>query len=212
MKVGRNIWAFSGAGGTGKTSTAKGVLELLKNAGAKFEFLPSPSRQVFKDFGLKTEDDQKRLRPEERWQLQKAIHLAHGKLIDEVGISGQRYLADRTRVDMLCYAIQYCSEVLTEADIDWLKEKTAETCEFYRRVFYFPLVTFSGQDDGMRTDNYAKRYQFNLLLRGALQQFASRTHKLLVSRIPCLSLEARVLFVLNTINSDLDLDGFAKKN
>jgi hypothetical protein len=209
----RSVWAFAGAGGVGKTTTAEGVLTLLRLQGHEnFKLMPSPSRAVFRAFGLKSEIDQRHLTPGERWALQKAIHVAHGEAIEAAAVeaqdSGVRFIADRTRIDMLAYAVQYCTEALTGNDIEWLQQQTAEACRLYRRIFYFPLHTFSSHDDGMRETSYAKRYQFNMLLQGALTHQVSKgtTFRTAVTRVTALDLGARVIQVVTAINADMEID------
>lgn len=170
---------FCGAGGTGKTTTATLLAKRIHHG-----FLPSASRDVFKNMGFQRETDQDKLSSLERWILQRNIQIAH---ITQMSDSFDRpMITDRTQLDQHAYALQYCSSALSAEDLKWLANLVDRALQFYKIIFYFPLHTFLSHDDGMRTSRLAERLTFDFILRGLLQYFEVPT-----TYVPIMSPEDR---------------------
>lgn len=161
---------FCGTGGTGKTTTAKYLLEHYLT---DHIFLPSAARGVFKSHGLELESDQDHITPDFRWQLQKAIQVAHRQT--QSLHRGSKVVADRTQIDQYCYALLNCHDTLLPDDLKWLEDLVRESLPLYHTIFYFPLVTYppeSGEaSKDMRDPREGKRLAFDLLVKAALGKF-----------------------------------------
>ena len=178
------IVAFCGAGGTGKTTT----LNMFVERNPQFKVIRSQSRPTFEKFGVLREDDQDRMAPQQKWELQKAIQEAHWEYMQQ--FVGQKAIAERTQLDQLTYALQYCYDVITVKEYEWLCKLARDSLPLYGTIFYFPLVEFPGTDDGMRTAKFGKRLQFDWLLQGIIRDFKAKT-----ITVPTGSVQSRVEFV-----------------
>jgi len=181
---------FCGAGGVGKTSTALSLCEKL----ADYEFLPSVSRAVFARRGVESEEAQLNMTPQERWELQRDIQMSH--LNESLKLSGQKRIADRTQMDQFAYALQYCHEVLTARDLADLMDFVDAAISQYRLVFYFPLTTFPGQTDGMRTSSFGSRMLFDRTLRGIIEMFQVPTIE-----VPIMNIGSRCTFIIENMSA-----------
>lgn len=190
--VNGKVIGFCGAGGVGKTTTASALLGHLGPMG--YEFLPSSSREVFKKMGVLTEADQNNLSPERRWELQKAIQLAHAEKMQHRDKS-KNLICDRTQLDQYSYALQYCSTALSHVDITWLEELTYYAMQQFDLVFYFAPHAWLSVDDGMRETRPGPRILFDRILQGALNHF-DIDFLLMPTTTPTLRC-ARVLQVMN---------------
>jgi hypothetical protein len=180
---------FCGAGGTGKTTTAKLLAPKIGHT-----FLPSAARSVFAKMSPRFgEQDQDRLTPAQRWGLQQSIQIAHMEQM--ANHFGEKMLCDRTQIDQYVYALQYCSETLNVVDIKWLHDLVERALQFYRIIFYFPLTDFPGHDDGMRTVQPARRLAFDCMLWGVLSNF-----QIQVTPVPVLCPEDRAHFIMAHLN------------
>lgn len=178
--------AFTGPGGTGKTTTAKRV---AKEIGLSFR--PSVVRAVFEEWGW-TEARQRSATPEECWRLQKAIFDA--KLAEErTFIEG---IADRSVLDHFIYTTYRCTDYIERSTLESLEELTLESLEKLDLLIYTPLYGWDPPDDGLRENSRAYRYILDLAWKGFLNKYQIQ-HLIL----PDTSLEKRVADVANIIKS-----------
>lgn len=167
MKIG-----FTGAGGTGKTTTAK-----LLAGMSGLPFIPSPSRAVFEKRGVKTEDDQRNLSPEGRLLLQMDIFEAITQQTKEYK-SG---IFDRTNLDNLFYGFLQCSDVLLDIEVERMYSTTVEMLRTFDVLIYVPIYDWKPPSDGMRTESTASRllassFIHSFLYRNDIAHFICSNH------------------------------------
>lgn len=186
-----NIVGFCGAGGTGKTTTAKAVVYELQRLGYPYELLPSASREVFKRHKVNAEASQLDMPLDQRWRLQRDIQMAHWENYTQ-NFRNKLLVSDRTQLDQMSYAYLWCSPVLDEDNLALLDTLVQSSLLHYRAIFYFPLTEFDAHSDGMRTDSPGLRNHFDLLLRGILEAYDVGYIK-----VPIASVEARMHYIVN---------------
>lgn len=153
---------FCGAGGTGKTTTADLVSDMTG-----ITRIPSSTRSVFKRLGLETEEAQEQLSGAGRISLQLGIQEA---FFDS--LRGRKEgLTDRTPLDHWCYSLYYCGNWMDDTFSKDMRGRIVKALKRFSHVFYFPLVTFPTQSDGMRKDGFGYRLCYDMLLRQALREF-----------------------------------------
>lgn len=143
-----------GAGGTGKTTFAKGLAVRLG-----LPFIASSSRAVFERHGI-TETSQRRMTFEQQLKLQLEIFDAREQLEDRI-VDG---VADRTLLDQLVYTMLRAHGVVEEEYYLSLMLRAKLRLKRYQFLFYFPLHTFPGQDDGFRDSAWGSRWVFDTIL------------------------------------------------
>jgi hypothetical protein len=160
---------FCGAGGTGKTTTA----ELLGKC-TDLPVIPSTTRAVFKQLGLETEASQEALDGPGRMHLQMAIQENFFSMTKQYRIG----ISDRTPIDHWCYMLYYCGNTMTHADVEAARRRIKDCLRIFRYIFYFPLMTYPGQDDGMRKTGEGYRLSYDMLVRQALDDFQVKYYTL----------------------------------
>jgi len=158
MKIG-----CAGAGGTGKTTVLKLLAKSLHEP-----VLPSVVRGVFKEFGIKSEDDQLGKDSEFLWTLQRVI--LERKL--ERDLVTPEFVCDRTPLDHWVYCLFRCNAHLsgTEEFAYWENE-IRDALRGYDVIFYFPTGLFTPGDDGMRVQSAAYHAMIDSMLRGYLERW-----------------------------------------
>lgn len=185
MKIG-----MSGAGGTGKSTTAVMLTEKLG-----LPLRPSPSRSVFAKLGITAEDDQNGMDFDLRWQLQTGIHYAIQDQIAEYSNG----VYDRTTLDNFFYLISRCPETDAE-DIEEFEKQMVAALRSFDLLLYFP--TYKGwcyNTDGMRTASVANK----MVADYCMQQLIMK-HKLPYVFVPDGTPEYRLKYVIDTINNGRD--------
>lgn len=177
-----------GAGGTGKTTTMKALAEATG-----LPFIPSASRAVFARRGI-VEKDQNNMTAEQQWELQQEIFAAR----EELESTTTNGIADRTLFDQVAYNLLRAPTMIDEKTINDLINRATFVAARYDKIFYFPLVTFAGQDDGMRDSAYGQRFNFDSILKAVLfTSGLSVTSKL--RHVPVVSVEKRVDWIKKNI-------------
>lgn len=171
---------FSGAGGTGKTTTAKALAEAMG-----LPFVASSSRAVFEKHGI-VEADQHKMTPDQQFELQMEIFTAR----QELEVRTFRGVSDRTLMDQVTYTMLRAPTVVTEDILNRLLDTTRNTMRKYTTVLYFPLITFPTNEDGMRETTYGLRVNFDGIL-----QWVMREVGVPIIRVPVMSLAERVKWI-----------------
>lgn len=165
MRRGLRI-AFTGAGGTGKTSTVNKLIEL--EALQHLPVMKSASRIVYEAKHLTEEIVSKELSPSQLWSLQGDIFDAK---VAQDDMNGE-FIGDRTLLDHWAYCLMYCAkdmpnEVFTKYESLVRKHMIAA----YSHVFYFPWGYFKAPSDGVRSDNDAWQYTIDSIIVARLQEW-----------------------------------------
>lgn len=170
---------FCGAGGTGKSTTAKLLAQEIG-----MPLVPSPSRSCFKKHGVKTEDDQNAMSPEQRYSLQYDIFHAIGILYME----HETGIFDRTLLDNFNYLMHRCHDIVQKDTLDYMEQTTMlSLMDPNTKVFFFPLYDWKIESDGMRTQQVAPRVSADLVIRGFLDK-----HKIPYWHVGNITVEKRV--------------------
>jgi len=157
---GEGIVGFCGAGGTGKTTTAKLMADLMG-----WDFVPSVSRRVFDCWGW-TEADQINASRHDNWRLQRDIIQAKSAQ----DFDADRCVMDRTLIDHYVYSLYRSSEVITNEEHKWLDGWLEEGMSRYRFVIFCPVGLFVPGEDGMRQPGEAYRHLIDAAIRGILDR------------------------------------------
>lgn len=180
---------FTGAGGTGKTTTAKAVSEKM-NA----PLIKSASRAVYEERDL-TEAKCLALPDEEKFLLQFDIF---DKKID-LDLNTFGYVADRTLLDHWAYCLMYCSAFMDNLQFAKFEEKVrVHMLSTYSHIFYFPFgYWFPEKGDGVRQDSHAWQSAIDAIIVGYIQRW-----RLPVIEVPQVNgPEGRTDFVVRKVSS-----------
>jgi hypothetical protein len=157
---------FTGAGGTGKTTTAKYISEKLN-----LPTFPSASRQVYEAEGL-TEDKVLAMSGEERLELQTRI-FAKKLELDQA----HEFVTDRTILDHFAYCLAYCAPYMTNELFNKYEAMTrTHLLGAYTHIFYFPWGVWQAEGDGVRQDLQSWQSQIDALIVGYLARWVPNIH------------------------------------
>jgi len=148
-----------GAGGTGKTTLAKALADVLN-----IDYRPSVVRETFAEFGW-TEENQRKASPAQCWVLQEKIFQ---RKVYQDKYYGKNMVFDRTPVDHLAYCLYRCELALSEGVLRGLEAVTKETTLEYDLVIYHPIPEWKAEPDGMREDEYPYRRIIDTIIVGYL--------------------------------------------
>jgi predicted ATPase len=148
---------FTGAGGTGKTTTMDALLKIMPN----LQSVPSISRQVYASNNILAEQDFDLLAPSMKVKIQDEIRETQWKTFE----NRRGIISDRSPADHFAYYLNYCGDYVGEDQVRETFELTQDRLRTFDYIFYFPLQTYAGQDDGMRKVMFGYRYRYNLILR-----------------------------------------------
>lgn len=181
--------AFTGAGGTGKSTIA---LELCQSLG--LEYMKSPSRACFSKHGVLTEDAQNQMTKEQRYALQMDIFEAIDK---QVFSDSQNVVFDRTHLDNFFYACWQCRELVTNDQFQQMWNRTWQGLKTFDAIFFCPLFPWQDTSDGMRTSHLPARMMMDHFIAAYL---AKHVH-LNVYELPNEPVDMRLKRVLRTLES-----------
>jgi predicted ATPase len=153
---------FTGAGGTGKTTTAVAVADQLGVVR-----MGSAARAIYEKRSL-TEATVLEMRPVEQWQLQKDIFY---KKVEQDDLA-ENYVADRTILDHWAYCLLYCASHVEARDFRLMEKLVQKHMRFtYSHIFYFPTGYFEPESDGVRNDSKAWQGAIDGLIIGYLHKW-----------------------------------------
>lgn len=165
MRRGLRI-GFTGAGGTGKTSTAQALHEL-----PELNHLPlmkSASRAVYEAKEISEEIVASEYNAVQKWELQELIF---GAKVRQDDLSMQ-FLADRTLLDHWAYCLMYCAtDMPNERFIQYESLVRKHMLGAYSHIFYFPWGYFFAAPDGVRQDNKAWQYSIDSIIVARLHEW-----------------------------------------
>ncbi len=164
--------AFTGAGGTGKTTLAKHV-----SATWGVPFLTNVAREVMKARGIENETAQNAMSNHELLDLQYAIFLA----LQERRESQEAFVTDRLLLDNYVYALRRCGAAMSEERRAAWEKAAIEDLYKMDLVFYTPAGLFPLTEDGMRQTDVAHQYLidssiYGLLCKHAFDRMASHVY------------------------------------
>lgn len=155
--------AFTGAGGTGKTTLAKEV-----SATWGLPFITNVARQVMAETGIENEESQNSMSAESLLELQCKIFLA----LRSRRASEPAFVTDRLLLDNYVYALRRCGASMSdELRQTW---ETAAIEDLYKMdlVFYCPAGLFPLKADGVRQTDVAHQYLIDSAIYGLLCKHA----------------------------------------
>ena len=165
---------FTGAGGTGKTTTKD--LFLATEIGSTFETIPSSAREVSKEWGLKTEDDQDNLTVQEFLDFQRAVTERFLSDIADLTAQGANVITERSMIDHAGYTILKWAkrsaslsldEEMVVLDLqDWMEDTAIAQLKQVDILAFFPVGLFAAGDDQMRTNRKTEHRAVDAIFRG----------------------------------------------
>jgi len=151
--------AFTGAGGTGKTTLAEYA---SKKWGVPF--LTNVAREVMKQKRIENETAQNAMTPEALLDLQYAIFLA----LRERRASEPEFITDRLLLDNYVYALRRCGHTMSEDLRKQWEDAAIEDLYKMDLVLYCPAGLFPLKADGMRQADVAHQYLIDSAIYGLL--------------------------------------------
>lgn len=149
---------FTGAGGTGKTTSANYLSEELG-----LGTFPSASRVLYEERDLSEEKVQTEFSNEERLKLQFEIFAMKVKQDTE----NFSYVTDRTLLDHWAYCLAYCGGFMeNDQFLQFETTVRAHMKSTYSHIFYFPWGYFEPGTDGVRQDRKSWQSQIDALIVG----------------------------------------------
>jgi predicted ATPase len=207
----QRIIAFSGTGGTGKTSTLRELSKELTKYDLPHIVLPSVSRKFFAWRGLHSEADFTALPPKEKIVFQ---HEMFNYYLQDVNTSletlpeGVKLLCDRTAFDHFAYMVY--SGI---ANLESYKSYTNRMHDYMQnvsRVFFFPYPTLFTQNEAA-DDFRNSSIQYNVIISALIEHHARKIAGSRCSTVRDDTLDNRVKSIFHTIVQGSDERGFCSK-
>lgn len=151
--------AFTGAGGTGKTTMAKYLSQKWD-----IPYVGSVSRLVMQEMGIESEAAQNNMSDADLLVLQQAIAK---KRIESLA-AHESYVTDRCALDNYIYALRRCGGAMTEAHRKVWEEGAVKDLYAHDLVFYTPVGLFPTEHDGTRVTEIAHQYLMDTAMYGFL--------------------------------------------
>ena len=180
--------AFTGAGGTGKTTSALVVAGELG-----LDVPKSASRMAYEDQGL-TEELVLKMSNEEKLDLQTYI-------FDQKTVNDQEYsyVTDRTVLDHYAYCLAYCGSFMDHKTFYKYEEKTRTLMlSTYSHIFYFPWGYWQAPSDDVRSSVDAWQSQIDAIIVG----YSVRWNLPVVEEPQGQGEDVRNEFIMNAINGE----------
>ena len=155
--------AFTGAGGTGKTTLAKYIAEKWG-----IPYVGSVSREVMREMGIESEAAQESMGDHELLALQQGIYERRKAKLASL----DSYVTDRCALDNYIYGLRRCGSALTEEiRAEWEKGAGAD---LYAQdlVFHTPIGLFETEDDGVRVTDLSHQHLMDSAMYGFLCKHA----------------------------------------
>jgi len=159
---------FTGAGGTGKTTSAEYIAKELNLPTFK-----SASRLVYESKGLTEEKVFNEFSNNQKLALQMEIFETKIKLDNAFS-----YVTDRTLLDHYAYCLAYCGGFMTNEQFQKFDEKVQIAMRStYTHIFYFPWGFWfnppdKGQGDRVRRDLMSWQSQIDSIILGHLNRWS----------------------------------------
>ena len=189
--------AFSGSGGTGKTTLLKELNKTMHypviNEGVR-EWL---RLHKFNDFKEMNTNDIKQMQLD---VLNKKIQLENFY---------KRFIVDRTTIDNFCYALRWIGSESSEHN-DFMSnyfKRCMEHVKTYDLIFICPWNAFKIEDDGIRSNKKWYQYMIQSLIEYHLYGLLLNNEKVKIHKIQEVELTKRINECIMVIN-DLSLANF----
>lgn len=180
---------FTGAGGTGKTTSAAAVAQAFG-----VSTLKSASRQAYEELNL-TEAIVAKQNETEKWDLQKKIFMTKINNDDTTF----EFVADRTLLDHWAYCLAYCSTFIPNDEYKRMEALVRNHMKAtYSHIYYFPWGYWISEGDGVRQDQYAWQSQIDATILGYIIRWNLKVKEVPQTRGP----EARNQFIVNDVRSN----------
>ena len=188
VRNGRKI-GFMGAGGTGKTTSARFISDSFH-----LPLLKSASREVYEELDL-TEAKCLKLDAFAKWELQKQIFNKKIQKDDE----NYSFVADRTLLDHWAYCLMYCATTMSNEEFAYMETLVRKHMQStYTNLFYFPFgFWFPDNADGVRQDSRAWQNAIDSIIVGYIVRW-----NLPVIQVPQNSADERNSFIEKTLQGN----------
>ncbi len=165
---------FTGAGGTGKTTTKDHFMR--SEIGSTFDTIPSSVRAVSEEWGLESEDDQERLTVQEFLDFQRAVTERFLADIEVLAKQGANVITERSMIDHMGYTIlKWAKRSATlskdeESSVldfqEWMEDTAIEQLAHVDILAFFPAGIFVPPIDKFRTNRETERRAVDAIFRG----------------------------------------------
>lgn len=170
---------FTGAGGTGKTTTRE--LFQATEFGQGFVTVRSSARVVSERWGIATEDDQDRLSVVEFLRFQRDLVRDFLGSVHSAIDAGQDIVTERSMIDPVAYSHLRLAKMdagMSAAErkeslelLDRLEALALEELPLAKIVAFFPAGLFEPPSDGFRTSREIERKTVDLVMRGLVWKY-----------------------------------------
>jgi nicotinamide riboside kinase len=155
--------AFTGAGGTGKTTLAKYIAEKWG-----VPYVGSVSREVMREMGVESEMAQETMTPEQLLVLQQGIYERRKAKLASL----DSYVTDRCALDNYIYGLRRCGPSLTEVVRAEWETKAVKDLYDQDLVFYTPIGLFPVEHDGVRVTDISHQFLMDAAMYGFICKHA----------------------------------------
>lgn len=155
--------AFTGAGGTGKTTLAKYIADKWG-----IPYVGSVSREVMKEMGVESEMAQEHMTDSELLALQQGIYKRRNAKLASL----DSYVTDRCALDNYIYGLRRCGSALTEPIRAEWERGAVEDLYAQDLVFHTPIGLFKTEDDGVRVTDLSHQHLMDAAMYGFLCKHA----------------------------------------